>query len=121
MDRDDALRAIREKVKNENLVRHMLATEAIMRALARRFGENEDEWGLAGLLHDIDVELVGGDMKEHSRLGSELARELGASEAVAQAAVVSLANAASSSSWTSALFSRRAAKSAKRASSHHSG
>jgi putative nucleotidyltransferase with HDIG domain len=85
MDRDDALRAIREKVKNENLVRHMLATEAIMRALARRFGENEDEWGLAGLLHDIDVELVGGEMKEHSRLGSELARELGASEAVAHA------------------------------------
>jgi putative nucleotidyltransferase with HDIG domain len=85
MDRSEALKAIREKVKNENLVRHMIATEAIMRALARRYGENEDEWGMAGLLHDIDVELVAGDMKEHSRLGSQLARELGASETIAQA------------------------------------
>lgn len=85
MNRDEALTAIRGKVKNENLIRHMLATEAIMRALARRFGEDEAEWGMAGLLHDIDVELVGGDMKEHSRLGSRLALELGASEAIAQA------------------------------------
>lgn len=85
MKRDEALKAIREKVKNENLIRHMIATEAIMRALAKRFGEDEDEWATAGLLHDIDVELVSGDMKEHSRLGAELARQLGASEAVAHA------------------------------------
>lgn len=85
MTRDEALKSIREKVKNENLIRHMLATEAIMRSLARRFGADEDEWGLAGLLHDIDVELVGPDMKEHSRLGSELARELGAGDAIAHA------------------------------------
>ena len=50
MDREAALKAIHENVKNENLIKHMLATEAIMRALARRFKENEDEWGLAGLL-----------------------------------------------------------------------
>ncbi|OGO37488.1 MAG: phosphohydrolase [Chloroflexi bacterium RBG_16_57_8] len=85
MNRDEALLAIREKVKNENLVRHMLATEAIMRALARRHGEEEEEWGMAGLLHDIDVELVSGDMKEHSRLGAELALQLGASEAISHA------------------------------------
>ena len=47
MDRETALKAIQENVKNENLIKHMLATEAIMRALARRFTENEDEWGLA--------------------------------------------------------------------------
>ena len=52
MNRDAALKAIQENVKNENLIKHMLATEAIMRALARRFTENEDEWGLAGLLQD---------------------------------------------------------------------
>ena len=85
MDRNEALKAIREKVKNENLIRHMLATEAIMRALAKRFGSDEEEWAMAGLLHDIDVELVGGDMKEHSRLGSELARQLGASQAIIHA------------------------------------
>jgi putative nucleotidyltransferase with HDIG domain len=63
----------------------MLATEAIMRALARRLGGDEEEWGFAGLLHDIDVELTGGDMSIHSKLGADLAREMGASEAVAHA------------------------------------
>jgi putative nucleotidyltransferase with HDIG domain len=85
MDREEALDSIRANVENENLIKHMLATEAIMRALAKRFGEDEEEWGLAGLLHDIDVELTGGDMSSHSKLGADLARELGASEAVAQA------------------------------------
>ncbi len=85
MHRNEALKAIKEKVNNENLIRHMLATEAIMRSLAPGCGGDVDEWGLAGLLHDIDVEIVGGDMNQHSRIGSELARQLGASEAVAQA------------------------------------
>jgi len=44
MNRTAALIAVRQNITNENLVKHMLATEAIMRALARRFGENEDEW-----------------------------------------------------------------------------
>jgi putative nucleotidyltransferase with HDIG domain len=83
--REDALIAVRERVKNDNLVRHMIATEAIMRALAKRFGADEEEWGLAGLLHDIDIELLNGDMTNHSRLGSKLARQLGASEAMAHA------------------------------------
>jgi len=56
-----------------------------MRALARRFGEDEEEWGLTGLLHDIDMELTEGDMSTHSKLGADLARELGASEAMAHA------------------------------------
>ena len=85
MDRAEALDSVRANVENENLVKHMLATEAIMRALARRFGESEEEWGLTGLLHDIDVELTEGDMSSHSKLGADLARELGASEAMAHA------------------------------------
>ncbi|HEY82841.1 MAG TPA: HDIG domain-containing protein [Dehalococcoidia bacterium] len=85
MDREEALDSIRANVENENLVKHMLATEAVMRALARRLGEDEEEWGIAGLLHDIDVELTGGDMSSHSKLGADLAKELGASETVAHA------------------------------------
>jgi putative nucleotidyltransferase with HDIG domain len=85
MKREEALKAIRENVKNENLIRHMLATEAIMRALARKFGGDEEEWGLAGLLHDIDVELTAGDMSRHSREGAEMVRKLGAGEPVAAA------------------------------------
>ena len=85
MTREEALDSIKINVENANLIKHMLATEAIMRALARRFGENEEEWGMTGLLHDIDVELTEGDMNTHSKLGADLARELGASEAMAHA------------------------------------
>ena len=75
MIREDALDSIYENVENENLVKHMLATEAIMEALAQRLGEDKQEWGLAGLLHDIDVELTEGDMNSHGRLGADLIRE----------------------------------------------
>ncbi|TET26416.1 MAG: HD domain-containing protein [Dehalococcoidia bacterium] len=85
MDREEALESIKANVKNKNMVKHMLATEAIMRSLARRLGEDEEEWGLTGLLHDIDVELTGGDMKTHSKLGADLVRELGGGEAMAHA------------------------------------
>jgi len=87
MTREEALDSIKANVESENLIKHMLATEAIMCALARRLGEDEqeEEWGLTGLLHDIDVELTEGDMNNHSKLGADLARELGASEAMAHA------------------------------------
>ncbi|MBN1664935.1 MAG: HDIG domain-containing protein [Deltaproteobacteria bacterium] len=88
MDREAALTAIRENVKNENLIKHMFAAEAIMRALARRFNENEDEWGLAGLLHDIDVELTNADLSVHSKHGAEMAKQLGAGEVVCHAILV---------------------------------
>ncbi len=54
--RDEALELVREHLDNENLVKHSLASEAVLRALARRLGEDEDKWGLAGLLHDLDAE-----------------------------------------------------------------
>ena len=85
MTRDEALDSIKANVENANLVKHMLATEAIMRALAKRLGEDEEEWGLTGLLHDIDVELTEGDMDSHSKLGADLTRELGASDAMTHA------------------------------------
>jgi len=85
MNRKEVLDSVRENVENKNLVKHMLATEAIMRALARRLGGDEEEWGFTGLLHDIDVELTERDMSSHSKLGADLVRELGASEAMAHA------------------------------------
>lgn len=54
MNRDDALKLVTEWTENKNLVKHMLAVEAEMRALAKHFGENEADWGLAGLIHDAD-------------------------------------------------------------------
>ncbi|MFC2039420.1 HD domain-containing protein [Chloroflexota bacterium] len=85
MTRDDVLECIEANVENISLINHMLATEGIMRSLAGRFGQDEEEWGLTGLLHDIDVELTEGDMHSHSRLGADIAQELGATKEMAQA------------------------------------
>jgi putative nucleotidyltransferase with HDIG domain len=84
-NRDEILDSIHGNVQDKNMIKHMLATEAIMRALARKLGENEDEWGITGLIHDIDMELVEGDMRSHSKLGADIAQELGASETMAHA------------------------------------
>ena len=56
MDRDDQLALVREYTTNPSLIKHMLAVEAAMRALARRCGEDEELWGAVGLLHDFDYE-----------------------------------------------------------------
>lgn len=65
MTREEALALVRERVKNENLVRHMLATEAIMASLAERLGGDRERWALAGLLHDLDVEETAERMESH--------------------------------------------------------
>lgn len=85
MDREVAFSAVQSRVTNVNLIKHMLATEAIMRALARRLGQDEQEWALTGLLHDIDVELTEHEPQRHSKVGADLVREMGASEAVCRA------------------------------------
>ena len=85
MDREEIMASVKASVDNDNLVKHMLATEAIMRALARRLNEDEEEWGLVGLIHDIDVELTEHDPRSHSKLGADLAKELGASETMCHA------------------------------------
>jgi putative nucleotidyltransferase with HDIG domain len=85
MTREEALAAVQERVKNANLIKHMLASEAILGALARRLGGDPQEWALAGLLHDIDVELTGGDMARHSKEGAELLRGMGISPDIVQA------------------------------------
>jgi putative nucleotidyltransferase with HDIG domain len=56
--REEALKLVKKYVKTENSVKHMLATEAVMRKMAKYFDEDEDLWGIAGLLHDIDMEEV---------------------------------------------------------------
>lgn len=85
MTRKEALESVKTNVENASMVKHMLATEAVMRALAGRLGQNEEEWGLTGLLHDIDVELTEGDMSSHGKLGADLVREMGASKATVYA------------------------------------
>ncbi len=65
MQRGKALELLKEYVKDEKMRIHCLSSEAVLRALARRLGEDEDKWGLAGLLHDIDVEVTNADPLRH--------------------------------------------------------
>ena len=54
MDRESALALVKSQVKNKNLIKHMLAVEAVMSSLAGKFNQDEVLWALTGLLHDLD-------------------------------------------------------------------
>jgi putative nucleotidyltransferase with HDIG domain len=58
LERNHALELVKTHLKNKNLVKHSLAVEACMRAMARRLNQDEEEWGLAGILHDLDYEIT---------------------------------------------------------------
>jgi predicted hydrolase (HD superfamily) len=65
MTRDEAYQLLTNKIKNKNLLKHMLAVEAIMRGLADHFHEDREKWGLCGLLHDFDYEETLNDFPSH--------------------------------------------------------
>lgn len=75
--RDEAVLLLKEYVKNEKMLAHCYASEQVMRALARRLGRDEEKWGLAGLLHDIDVELVDADLNIHGLEARRILSEKG--------------------------------------------
>jgi putative nucleotidyltransferase with HDIG domain len=81
MNRAEALALVQEYTKNPSLVKHMLAVEAAMRAYARKLGEDEDKWGIVGLLHDFDYERWP-DPPNHPLKGAEILRERGYPEDV---------------------------------------
>jgi putative nucleotidyltransferase with HDIG domain len=83
--RDDAWALVCEWTQNPNLRKHMLAVEAAMRAYARRFGEDEDLWGLVGLLHDLDYERYPSQEAGHPFRGVEHLRALGYPEVICRA------------------------------------
>jgi putative nucleotidyltransferase with HDIG domain len=76
LSRDAAWHLLTEYTKNESLVKHAMAVEAAVRGYARRFGENEDEWGVTALLHDFDYERWP-TLGDHPVKGSEILREKG--------------------------------------------
>ncbi len=83
MTRAEALALVREYVKNEGLVRHMLSVEAAMRFYAEKFGEDVEKWGLVGLLHDFDWE-IHPTLEQHPQDGAPMLRERGVSEEIIQ-------------------------------------
>jgi predicted hydrolase (HD superfamily) len=71
MNRETALTLVKEKVKEGNLVKHILAVEAVMRRLAEHFHEDPERWGLVGLLHDLDYSETLNEPDRHTYLTAE--------------------------------------------------
>jgi len=89
MKREDALSLVHEHTHSESLRKHMLSVEAAMRAYARKFGEDEELWGITGLLHDFDYErwpnAERSATEEHPAQGVRILREKGYPEEVLEA------------------------------------
>ncbi len=77
LEREKALELLHAHIKNPRMIMHCRASEAVMRALARHFGEDEDQWGLAGLLHDLDVEFTDADPLTHGPTAAAWLDEMG--------------------------------------------
>ncbi|MBL7033433.1 MAG: HDIG domain-containing protein [Candidatus Delongbacteria bacterium] len=79
MNRDQALALLKEFTGKESLLKHALAVEAAMRAYARKYGEDEEEWGICGLLHDFDYERW---PDNHPAAGDSILQERGVPEPI---------------------------------------
>src|SRR5213595_3816695 len=76
MNRDDAWTLLTEYTKSESLLKHAMAVEAAVRGYARKFGENENDWGITALLHDFDYERWP-TLGDHPNKGAEIMRAKG--------------------------------------------
>jgi len=85
MTREVAITVITENCGNKNLIKHMLATEAVMVGLAEKLGEDAESWALAGLLHDLDYEETVNDPDRHGLVSAEKLGELDVSEEIIHA------------------------------------
>ncbi|NMD41983.1 MAG: HDIG domain-containing protein [Firmicutes bacterium] len=77
MKREEALNLVKQEVKTKNLIKHMLAVEAVMRRLAEELEQDEDLWALAGLLHDLDYDKTVDHPEQHGLLGARILEEKG--------------------------------------------
>lgn len=80
--RENSLKLLNQHVKNANMLKHCLASEAVLRAIALKLNQNQEEWGIAGLLHDVDVEITNGDPYQHGPYAAGMLDGLLSAEAV---------------------------------------
>ena len=82
MNRDEALSILKEYTKNDSLLKHAYAVEAAMRAYAQEYNEDQELWGIVGLLHDFDYEMF---PEEHPMKGSQILKTKGVVEPIRNA------------------------------------
>jgi len=83
--REQAIQLMEQHIRNKNLRKHCLAMEAVLRRLAERVGDDEELWGLAGLLHDVDYEITEGNPDTHAAVGAEMLQEADVDERIVHA------------------------------------
>ena len=77
MEREVALELLKKYIKNDRMIAHCKASEVVMRAVAKKLGQCEEKWALAGLLHDIDVEITNADPYTHALEAEKILAPLG--------------------------------------------
>ena len=82
MDITEAREFARSKCEKDTTYRHLVSVEGVMRALSRRFGENEETWALTGLFHDLDQDITDSDPSRHALQAAEWLREVAVDELV---------------------------------------
>ncbi len=85
LPRQEALNLLRSYVKNERMIAHSLASEAVLGALAKYMGRDVEKWSQAGLLHDLDVELTNADPITHALEAAKILSDMGVDEDVVDA------------------------------------
>lgn len=85
MERAEAVALVRARIDKEITFRHLVSVEGVMRRLARRFGEDEQAWGLTGLFHDLDQDFTADDKERHARMAADWLREASVDERVVNA------------------------------------
>ncbi len=88
MKRDQAFSLLKQNIQNQKMIYHCLASESVLRALAKRLGEDPEQWGLAGLLHDIDVEITNADPATHAVEGAKMLEQLGVDPEIIEAVML---------------------------------
>lgn len=89
MNRDEALKLLHDNMENVNLRRHCYSVEAAMRGLAKHFGQDEEKWGVVGLLHDGDYEKTKDAPEKHTLLMHEWLKEKGVEDDEILSAILS--------------------------------
>jgi putative nucleotidyltransferase with HDIG domain len=85
ISRDRALSLLREHIENPNMMKHCLASEAVLGALADHLGQDREKWSMAGLLHDLDIEITNADLNVHGRETVRMLTEEGVDPEVVEA------------------------------------
>jgi putative nucleotidyltransferase with HDIG domain len=85
MKREEALKLLRQNIENENMIKHCLASEAVLAAVAEHLGEDREQWAMAGLLHDLDVEITDADLRIHGLKTVEILEQKGVDPEIIEA------------------------------------